>query len=122
MTTQTTQPTGEKRREFGVALSLVCIVIGFFLLCISIIWAVYLITLGILGLAYMLGDHEYHYAGLIMVGYAGLLRIILDQSIVYTIITIISLGLAFLLSPTKNHFLQFVIIALCLLGLGALAT
>ena len=122
MNTRQVTPTGEKRREFGVALSLVCIVIGFFLLCVTVSWGAYLITLGILGLTYMLGDHEYHYVGLIMVGFAGLLKLFINESDFYSITTTISLGLAFLLSPTKNHLLQLLVILLVLLGLGALAT
>lgn len=125
MNTQTTQPA-EKHREFGFVLSCASIFVGFVLLCFLAPVGIFLIMMGTLGVVYTLGDHEYHAMGLVLVALVGFTKIpilyMLDEPSGYTIASILCLGLAMLLSPTKDHFLQGVVVLLALFGLGALAT
>ena len=118
--------TNERHREFGFVLSCASILLGFVLLCFLAPWGVFLIMLGILGVAYILGDHEYHGIGIVLVAIIGLTKIpivyLLHEDSSYTIASLVCLGFAMLLSPTKDHFLQGVVIVLVLFGLGAMAT
>ena len=126
MNTQTTPPVEEKHREFGFVLSCASIFIGFILLCFLAPIGTFLIMMGILGVVYTLGDHEYHAIGLFLVALVGITKIpilyMLHESAGATIASILCLGFAMLLSPTKDHFLQGVVVLLALFGLGALAT
>lgn len=126
MKTHTTQPAGEKHREFGFVLSCTSIFIGLILLCFLAPIGTFLIMMGILGVTFTLGDHEYHGIGLVIVAIVGLTKIpilyLLDEPPQYTITSILFLGFAMLLSPSKDHFLQGIVVILTLFGLGAMAT